>query len=206
MGKPDKNLYSFTGDKHGNIWLNSQILFWDFDYVHGVQRLYELDLTGLVLPAGISDTVKFSGVIDLRVTITGVIPGGDEDCIDVNNECHSLNIYATDGLLPGGRYAITIKGGSEKIKIVSLLLGHGKATDVALGEHSDQSIKVTRDVTLDIVAVTFRGVVDYWQFNANRPLTVLGSGPYHREIKMPGWFRHTFRRVYALLKKLGLPI
>ncbi len=204
MGKPDVNLYSFTGDTEGNIWLNGLILFWDRDWTPGNVRVYTLNLRGLVLPAGISDTVKFSGVIDLRVMIIGVVPGGKEDCIDINNECRNLTIYAADGLLPGGRYAITCKGGSRDIFIVTVLLGHGKATDVALGEHSDQSNAVTREVTLDIQTRTGRAV-DYWQFNANRPIMKEGSGPYNREIKIPGWFRQTFRRVYAFLKRF-LPI
>ncbi len=200
----DINLYSFTGDKNGNIWLNERILFWDKDW-NGSRRSYKLDLRSATVGKEIADTVKLSGVIDFDLIIIGHLQGGYEDCIDINNECNRCSIWATNGMSAGGRYVVTAKGGSEDIYIEGVIMRHGKATDVALGEHSDQSMKRTREVTLNLLPFAKRKV-DYWRFNANSPKFTEGSGPYNREIKIPGFFRKAFARLYAFLKKIGLPI
>lgn len=200
--KPDKNLFSFTGDEKGNIWLNGDILFWDKDY-NGDTREYTLDFRDIDVADDIADTLKFSGARDLTVFVQGNVPGGYEDCIDVNNHCKNLTVIA-EGLIPRGRYCATIKGGSANIKIVGNLLSHGEATDVALGEHSDQSMLPTVGVSLGITSID-GSKVDYWQFNANNPSFLDGTGPYNQEIKIPSWFRGTFARIYRWLKKF-LPI
>lgn len=205
MSKPDKNLYSFTGDKHGNIWLNELILFWGDDWTEGTRRRHTLDLRGVKVGKDISDTVKLSGVLDFNLTILGVIEGGYEDCIDINNECKRCDIIAPDGSRANGRYFSTIKGGSKAIYVMTILLSHGDATDVALGEHSDQSQRITSGITLDIEALDNRSV-DYWQFNAEKPKFAGHSGPYNREIRIPSWFRKIFVKCYAFLKSIGLPI
>lgn len=200
--KPDKNLFSFTGDENGNIWLNSLILFWDHDY-DGSVREYTLDFTGIDVPDDIADTLKFSGVRDFILTVKGIVPGGYEDCIDVNNTCKNLTVNV-ESLNPRGRYCATIKGGSDNIKISGAMLHHGEATDVSLGEHSDQSMLPTTRVHLALIPVDGRKV-DYWQFNADKPFFEKGTGPYNQEIKIPRWFRGTFARIYRWLKKF-LPI
>jgi hypothetical protein len=87
--KPDKNLFSFTGDEKGNIWLNGDILFWDKDY-NGDTREYTLDFRDIDVADDIADTLKFSGARDLTVFVQGNVPGGYEDCIDINNHCKNL--------------------------------------------------------------------------------------------------------------------
>ena len=200
--KPDKNLLSFTGDEERNIWLNEEILFWGRDY-RGERREYYLDLNEVEVGAEIADTVKFSGVRDFTLHIRGNVIGGYEDCLDLNNLCQRVTVIA-DGLIPTGRYAITIKGGCEDILIDTTLLDHSKTVDVSLGEHSDQSFKVTREVTLSIAAVD-GSKVTYWQFNADRPHLVGSTGPYDCKIRIPRRFRVVFARVYSWLKKF-LPI
>lgn len=200
--KPDINLLSFTGDEKRNIWLNGEILFWGTDY-SGERREYYLDLSEVEVGAEIADTVKFSGVRDFTLHIKGNVVGGYEDCIDLNNLCQRVTVIA-DGLIPTGRYAVTIKGGCEDILIDTTLLDRGKAVDVSLGEHSDQSFKVTRGVTLSIAALD-GSKVTYWQFNADRPHLVGNTGPYRCNIKIPYWFRSSFARVYSWLKTF-LPV
>ena len=200
--KPDKNLFSFTGDENGNIWLNGLILFWDHDY-DGTVREYTLDLNNVSVPDDIADTLKFSGVRDFTLTVKGEVPGGYEDCIDVNNVCKNVTVFV-EKLCPRGRYCATIKGGSENIKIVGIMVQHGEATDVSLGEHSDQSMMPTTKVHLGITPIDGRKV-DYWQFNADKPIFIEGTGPYKGEIIMPRWFRSTFANIVVWLKKF-LPI
>tara|TARA_R110002110_G_scaffold74463_6_gene196997 strand:- start:1774 stop:2391 length:618 start_codon:yes stop_codon:yes gene_type:complete len=205
MSKPDKNLYSFTGDEKGNIWLNELILFWGKDWVEGTRRTHTLDLRDVHVGNDIADTVKLSGALDLNVIIVGIIEGGYEDCIDINNECKRCTVSAPDGCTPRGRYFTTIKGGSEDIMISTWLMAYGDTTDVALGEHSDQSMKATKRVTLDITVIP-GNTVGYWQFNATDPVRVVGSGPYHCEFRMWPWFRKPFAWIVVGLKKIGLPI
>jgi hypothetical protein len=199
MRKLDNNLISFTG-KDGHIWKNGEILFWGQNHVPGVKRPYYQ-----VMPlkqSGIDDTIKLSGVEDFDLTLSGQVWGGKEDCVDINNKCRDVVVRALDGFRPFGRYACTVKGESRGVRLVGELLSHGKAVDVALGEHSDQARGITTDVRLDLFSR--KGPITYWIFNATDP-TLEGKGPWKSKFDMPGFFRAPFAWLWRMLKKI-LPI
>lgn len=203
MSKPDKNLFSFNGLPNGNIWLNGQILFWGKDRTLGVRRSYHLDLNGIVVNKNIADTVKISGVEDFILTITGVVDGGYEDCIDINNNAKRVTIDVIDGLQGNGRYCITCKGNSDDITITGVVLKHADYVDVALGEHSDQSIERSDRIKLFISSADGQPVT-WWRFNAMTP--ELHRGPWKCILKVPGFFRSAFVQLVRFGKWIGLPI
>jgi hypothetical protein len=196
MRKPDINFVSFTG-KDGNIWLNGAILFWGHDHTPGVKREYTLVMP--IRQTGFADTVKFSGVVDFDLTIKGVVWGSAEDVMDFNNECRDVTVRALDGYRPFGRYGFTVKGGCLRITIIGEMLSHGKTVDAALGEHSDQSRRITLDTTLDLFSKN--GRITYWIFNATDPV-LKGSGPWKSVFDMPGFFRKPFAWLWIKLKKI----
>jgi len=209
LSKPDINLISFTGVPNGNIWITdseapARILFWGSDRQPGVKRKYTLHMSDYTVGRHISDTVKLSGPEDFDLTIIGEVQGGKEDCIDINNNCKRVIVRAYDGLHSNGRYCITLKGDSDEIHIESLITKHGAACDVALGEHSDQDMDRSESITLNLQSKDGKPVT-WWRFNATTP-TLIAPGPYKNTLKIPGFFRSAFAKLYALLKQIGLPI
>jgi hypothetical protein len=200
MGKDiDDNLISFTGTPDGSIWRNGEALFLPGT---GMREWTEDRPT---LPAGrtIDDVLKFSGVHRLRVNVIGTVPGGTEDCVDINNKCRNLEINCPDGFMPYGQYVATIKGGSENITVSGPIWKRAKTVEVDLGNFSDQSQAVTRGVKLGLWMVD-NSPVRYRRLNAIEP-TLLGHG-YKRVLRIRGFFRKLFVKGYAFLKRLGLPI
>ena len=125
MSKPDVNLYSIANEQ-------------DFS-----RTLSEL----VADPAVHADALKLS---NCRVGIVNAdrIVGGREDCIDINRG-FDLTV-AVGKLEPKGRFAVTIKGGADLITISAELYGHGKETDIDIGNWSDQSMARTKRVCLSI--------------------------------------------------------
>lgn len=201
----DDNLISFTGDGR-NIWRNLKHLFGPDVPGHDVPRakrvVYEKDI---VLPPGrrIADTLKFSGVHGLTVIVEGLVPGGYEDCVDVNNGCRDIVVSAPDGYAANGEYVSTVKGGSQQVVIAGPILVHGRVVDHGLGNWSDQSDHRTRDVVLDTPARG--GPVTYYRMNADTPRAGLGV-----ELKCKFRVRGTWRRLWVLghglLKRIGVPV
>lgn len=202
MSKPDVNWISYTGDAAGNIWRNGLHLFGPGDSP-GIRAYSEGNIT---LPPGgkIADVLKFSGVQRLRVVVRGELPGGTEDCIDINNGCRDLEVQLLKGMRPAGQYAVTIKGGSRNVRIEGTILGPARTVEVDLGNHSDQSQEPTTGVHLALVPA-YQGKIRYRQLNASTPLLVPAVF-YRRTFRLRGFFRPIFARLYALLKRIGLPI
>lgn len=208
MSKPDDNLISFTGDAAGNVWRNGVHLFGppERDAETGGEALrFHEEVMGEPLPPDrdIADTLKFSGVRALCVRVVGMVHGGYEDCIDINNRCSRLAVEVPHGLRAAGRYVATIKGGSRDIEITGMIVQHGSVCDVDLGNWSDQSQDRTERVWLDLWTAAARPVT-YRRLNATTP-RLRGNPPNYRRLwSVPGELRRAFLATFALLKRLRL--
>lgn len=106
------------------------------------------------------------------ITVRGKkIIGGKEDCLDVNNHAEDIFVHF-DEWQSGGRYVCTIKGGSKRIKLSGKITKHGKFTDVAIGEFSNQGNDPTGPVEL---AMTADGPVKVFLANGPDPIFVNGN-------------------------------
>ena len=126
MGKPDKNLFSISGDNLGNVWVNDRLTFTAAD-----DGMREVRIGDLMAQAGeeISDVLKLSGLQRVRV-IANSVDGrfALEDAIDINH-CQSCEVLVTD-LWAAKKYCGTIKGESKDIRIVvARQHTHGGETD-----------------------------------------------------------------------------
>lgn len=152
------------------------------------------------------DVLKITRCSNLTVVVDGPLPGGREDCIDVNNKCENIRIIIAGGLAPKGKHALTIKGKSHGISVHAKLLSHGTEVDVDLGNHSDQSDERTDDVLLDLWAID-NTPVTWRRLNAATPKFLNPrEQKYRRTFRIRGFFRSIFAKGYALLKRLGVPI
>jgi hypothetical protein len=200
----DKNLISFNGDDTGNIWRNGVLIFGppDKDETGAEEiRSWTEDLTSLVVPPGTSDTLKFSRVRNLSVVAVGILEGGSEDCIDINNKCRNIFISVPHGIKAFGQYVATIKGGSTNIHLRGMIMQHGSTVDVDLGNWSDQSRDITSNVSLDIWTNTGKPV-KWRMLNAAVP-KLIGS-KYQKALSVPSFLRKAFVLFYSALKKIGL--
>ena len=174
MGTPDKNLLSICGEVIG-----------------------ARDLGGLTPPdATYADTLKITGGSHSGVITAAHINGGYEDCIDINNRCHDIEINAIK-LSSGGSYVATIKGGSHDITLRGKIWKGGKTADIDLGNWSDQSNDRTTGIRLDLTRAD--GLpVRVRLINADAP-RLIGGGPYQVKRLNPilWWF-------YKLLKRIHL--
>jgi hypothetical protein len=203
MSKPDKNLISFSGDETGTIWRNGEWLFGP-NFNGEMRRHVEAGHQATFDPAQIADTIKLSGVRNFELTLLGEVVGGYEDCVDINNRCSNVTIYARDGFCGTGRYVLTIKGGSQDIYVSGPVLAPGRECDACLGNWSDQSREPTTNVGLDL---SRDGRPVRWRnLNATPPAFTRRSGPYRRLLSVPGFLRPAFVWAYGLGKRLGLPI
>ena len=156
MSAPDINLLSFNGPESNG-------------------RIMEMSDT-LLDGSGYSDTVKCSTGLANFCADFGDVLSGSEDALDVNNRCEHLMLSAKKWLLRG-RMGITIKGGSHHISVSGTIAGHGKETDVDLGNHSDQSREPTRNVTLNLRRAD-GAPIRVRVLNADTPTFIAESGPY----------------------------
>ncbi len=203
MSKPDKNFLSFTGDKGGNIWRNGLILFTpEVPRSERVVTLTAADCAGIT-PTNWADILKFSGVRGLTVIVEGILPGGKEDCADFNNLCDDVELIVKDGCTPNGRYGFTVKGGCRNIRIVCDFIRLAKVCELSLGNWSDQSDAITRDV--EMASYAFSGwKLRYSRLNATDP-ELLG-GPWKAKFKLPRWLIKPVWLLWGALKKIGLPV
>lgn len=152
---PDVNLISFNGP-HDNY--------------RAVKMEAPLDGTGF------DDTVKCStGLTGFKAQF-GVVKGGREDALDVNNRCQELDL-AADLWVLRGTMGFTIKGGSRDVRVSGPVEGHGRECDVDLGNASDQSHEETRRVRLNLWRVD-GSPIRVRVLNAELPFEEAGSGPY----------------------------
>lgn len=183
---PDRNQISITSDASGNVYVNGKLTI-----AAGLPRENRVLRFEDLRPAdgGISDTLKFSWVRNLTVMVNRIV-GGVEDCIDVNNRCSDLVIFA-EVLEPRGRYVATIKGESENIRIYATRIeGRGKETDFDLGNRSEQAKGRTKDVTISVTEATHEPV-RLRVMHAWEP-TVKGSAKFKVNTTLKGWIGKLF--------------
>jgi hypothetical protein len=143
-----------------------------------------------------ADTLKITGGSRDGVIKIGVIFGGREDCLDVNNHAENIEVIAGEWR-SGGKYVATIKGHSRRITLRGVSHRPGRVCDVEIGNWSDQCGRDTGPVFLDLTRADGRPVC-VRLFAACNPI-LPGGGPY--EIKR---IPRVLLRGYALLKFLHL--
>lgn len=198
MSTPDKQHLIFHGDDAGNIWKkfgdepgNGELIFSAGDV--GILREYTVG--GDVASPNVSyaDTLKLSGVRNLRLIVPGAIIGGAEDCVDINH-CHDVHLVLGQ-LHALGNFVGTIKGGSTNITIdYCAITNHGRETDWDLGNWSDQSNAPTGPVTI----INRSASRDRVRILTSRTPTL--TGPF----KVNALWRYLFLPVMTLLKKMRL--
>lgn len=146
--------------------------------------LNPIDLSLDVSPLGFHDTVHISHGVNISI-LNSVIPGGTEDCVDLNNNCENINIVDTQ-VAPGGEYGFTIKGGTHHVSLVNVVFQtHGKTVDIDLGNWSDQNTKdKTKDIALHNVTSSDGKPVRVRVLWADKP-TVIGGNV--KLIVYPSW-------------------
>jgi hypothetical protein len=106
-------------------------------------------------PEEFSDIFKVSQNRAPVLVENAVISQGHEDAIDINNRCNDVTLLnATIGVTGKGDQAITIKGGSRKIRISGVLHSRSKSkVDVDIGNWSDQSYNLSEDIELNLTHI-----------------------------------------------------
>jgi hypothetical protein len=206
MSKTDDNLISFTGDVRGNVWRNGKHIYGPDVPEHDVPPIDRHWIEpAIVLPPNrkIADTLKFSGVRSLVVEVEGVVPGGYEDCVDVNNECRNLVVRCDGGFISNGKFVFTVKGGSREITIIGPILVGGKRVDAGLGDWSDQSKALTKWVVLQTPRKDGKPTT-YYQMNAAKPGAI--ETTLKCIFRVPTFLRPLWVWGHGLLKKLGVPV
>ncbi len=194
---PDRNAYSFLGDSAGNVWLNGVRLF---TADQGPIREYVIEGDVVSLPVG-QDTLKFSGVERLKVTVVGRVIGGTEDCCDFNNGCDTVEVIALGGFASGGQYVATIKGRCRNITLRGQVLTHGAVVDFDIDNYSDQSHRRSEGITLDCYSVS--SSVTWRSWRSTRP-----TFPPLTEAEclfcLPSWVGFVVNSSYQIAKKLKI--
>lgn len=148
-----------------------------------------IDFGDLVPVGEYSDTLKFSRVSNLVVNVDRIV-GSKEDCIDVNNLCQNITVNVNK-LEPKGKFAATIKGGSENINLViNRLYGHGTEMDFDFGNRSEQSTLRTKNCSVFVGKA--EGKVNVRVLHAWKP-KLTGPVQYKLNTWMRGWIAKLFR-------------
>lgn len=183
MSKPDINLHSFNGP--------------DFD--GAVVTMLDEIRPG----SEISDTLKCSSRLRDFTGRFGVVYGGKEDCIDINNRCERIYIEA-QRWVPQGKYLATLKGGSRSIAISGEVEGHGSEVDIDIGNISDQSDNPTKDITLNLRHVA-GDPITVRVINGERPKFLNADVQQYKVVlQVPSFFGQLFAKVVHQLRKLKL--
>ena len=143
-----------------------------------------------------NDILKLSHATNTQI-LSSMIYGGTEDCIDMNRYCENILVQDTR-LHPFGSYCCTIKGGTKNVILKNIVLGgHGKETDIDLGNWSDQSSELTTNITLDNVTCYDGSPVRVRVLWADPP-TVIGGNV--KVTVIPKWMV----AIYRFLRKFHL--
>jgi hypothetical protein len=150
----------------------------------------------------ISDTLKFSSQLRNFSGFFGVVHGGKEDCVDVNNRCENLRIHA-ELWVPHGKYLATIKGGSKAITLSGCVEGHGSEVDVDIGNISDQSDNATGPVYLNLKHVA-GDPITVRIINGSRPFIANPDNQkYVIKLRVPPFWGSLFAKIVHQLRKVG---
>ncbi len=146
--------------------------------------LDHLDFSTDVDPLAYHDTIHVSHGVNVAI-LNSEIPGGTEDCVDLNNNSANISVISC-GVHPNGEYGFTIKGGTHDVKLHDVIFrSHGKTVDIDLGNWSDQNTKdKTKRVTLENLTSTDGSPVRVRVLWADKP-TVIGGNV--KLIVYPSW-------------------
>lgn len=144
----------------------------------------------VVATAGIASALKFTSGLSNFWFRCDEVRGGSDACVDVNNLCRNVEIYA-GRMFPNGQFAATIKGGAQGISLYGELQSHAQVADVIIGDWSDQSHAKTTGVVLGITTKT-PDPVRVLVLNGDAPLFVPGTGPYEFLFPSPNIAMHGF--------------
>ena len=146
-----------------------------------------LNLGDLDGSAGASALKCSTGLQGALIT-AGVVIGGHDACLDVNNSCKNLDITITEAQA-GGQFVSTCKGGSVGIKqAFGKIVKRGTVCEHIFGDWSDQSHAWCTGCTLDS-RMADGSAVRVIVLASDFPAIVPGSGPYRYMIIKP-WFPH----------------
>ena len=161
-----------------------------------VSRKTIMDTTLVPLDDTYADTLKLSHA-DFIEVIRCVIYGGHEDCIDINRDC--VDVLVKDcRLIPDGKYAVTIKGGSCMVHLQNVVIDvHGSETDIDIGNWSDQSGFLTTGVVLENVTMADGSPVRCRVLWGEKPMVVGGNVKVTVVPKVLVWG-------WRVLRKLGV--
>lgn len=125
-------------------------------------------------PLSYTDIVHVSHGVGVTIQ-NCTIPGGSEDCVDLNNNCENILVQNCH-FHPNGEYGSTIKGGTHDVHYLNVVFdAHGKDVDIDLGNWSDQNtVDKTTKVTLENVTAADGKPVVVRVLYADRP-TVIGG-------------------------------
>lgn len=156
MARPDKILCALAQNDDGSInGIGGP--FGDFWHpVHDASRPARIIIPSSLVPtAEIADTLKLSGITGkVDVEVQGDIYGGYEDCVDATKCKGDVTVSWTGTAYPKGNFLSTIKGETDGFTLRGKVSGHGRETDVDLGNnYSVGNLKLngkTRNVRLEL--------------------------------------------------------
>jgi hypothetical protein len=153
--------------------------------------------------SGYNDAIHLSGVKDF-VGQFGTVTSGSEDCIDCNNGCEGIDATATLWVLKGSM-GFTIKGGTKDVHLQGTVLGHGKETDVDIGNASDQSHAWVTGTQLNLFPAIPGDKIRVRVLGGDLPFETPGSGPYTYVFPWK-WkpFRVLVVKIFLQIRRLGL--
>jgi hypothetical protein len=146
-------------------------------FIGPVNNGQTVDMSGEELNGlGFTDTVKCTTELQDFTGKFGLVIGGNEDCIDVNNRCKKIDIFAKTWK-PTGKHLATIKGGSEEVCVRGDVISHGEEVDVDLGNWSDQSQKKTKKTALGLISKDGEKI-SIRVLKSEKPTLLPNTGPY----------------------------
>ncbi len=174
---------------------------------------------GRIIPVGVIGgdiaTATYASALKCSTALTdarisaGVVYGGKDACVDVNNLCLNV-VLDVERAVPHGQFFATIKGGSTNISLVCHEIAPGaKVCEVITDDWSDQSHNATKGISLDL-KMSDGSAVRVISLKT-KPHLVPGSGPY----TFPWWQAINYRlpftenyyvvgTVFDILRRWGL--
>ena len=154
----DINLFSYVGPQ-------------DNDAAHSLGDLSPL-------PAGTNwaSPIKISGGVQRLTVAAGIVDGGHDAVVDVNNHATDITVFVAHAR-PRGEFVQTVKGGAKNVHSnFPAIEGHGSVCDFIYDDYSDQSHDATKDCGLN--ATMKDGSAVYVIALKTKPSLFPGSGPY----------------------------
>lgn len=183
--------------------MSDRVLFSFYDVDSGKTIDWTDREIGLPGATDYEDALKGTSQLTNFIGHFGVVYGGLENCLDLNNGCRAVSFQA-ESWISQGKYPFTIKGGCKHVRILGRLIGHGTEVDVDAGNWSDQSHEYVENWELGLVPfdgkpITIRCLA------ATKPTFVAGTGPYKFVFPHPdAWYHSIVVKLFNQLRRIGL--